>query len=747
VDLVRKILKVYPEYTLTSSNIIRIIENNGPIYLKRVSTAVKTWAYRLLAGDNQLPADLRGVFRCKKYKGKLIPVLWQQPFKDLVRFAFLERKSSPRRIQKTLGYLNAHFCIPDDRKLSSARIHEAITAPPVKIPVLYRDLINVRSRVLPIFVGGPTSECYITSSKVAITATKTGWYHEYLMHYYGLSYRPQLDESKKITSLTQVESMVDAWIGIFDAMKKVKKAFKKPKIDPIQGILKVIIDRNNKARAVMIGNASVQASIDPLKDYLFALLRLIPSDCTYDQTEGVEFVRKSMRKGKKIFSVDTKDWTYHFPIELQELVLNNIRHRNGEVILQAAKNCLKMPLKCTICNGSHVGLKGSAMGLGISWPLAALTHHLLLMAFCHRCKVHPEHSYRMLGDDIVITDERVYILYIQFCSDCGIPISKGKTFESYSLAEFAGQIVFKGELVTPPRWRSLTETSLPYLYPRYKKILGKAVLSLFQGAGTLLLYNVLKGLHKDFGGFGEPERIVSYRIVEFRVGFLKQLYLSLLAGEPSPYVRYVPDYRFPSRLYEKFIRDLDWDNLPIVSRGDGMVIHITNKSDLLVPSLYREGFGSHRSLWSVDLPCLIDLVSVIPRQHYVVFPKLTESKEYIDGVLTDVKHIHLHRASINDKMFEILKADIRHLQDIKKLSTKVTQVSQQEMEALIRKDVRYVSLKGYITYGKLPKARQRYKTVNKQIGILTVEVRMDRREYYSLASAAAGLGDLFSPKK
>jgi len=47
------------------------------------------------------------------------------------------------------------------------------------------------------------------------------------------------------------------------------------------------------------------------------------------------------------------------------------------------------------------------MGIYSSWTSIAVTHHLLILLAAHRVGHHYFKDYAVLGDDVVIADERV----------------------------------------------------------------------------------------------------------------------------------------------------------------------------------------------------------------------------------------------------------------------------------------------------------------------------------------------------
>lgn len=86
---------------------------------------------------------------------------------------------------------------------------------------------------------------------------------------------------------------------------------------------------------------------------------------------------------------------------------------------------------------------GQPMGAKTSWAVFALTHHTILRLLCRFHRVSRE-CYVIIGDDIVIANEKVANSYMALLNDFGVPYSKDKTISPYnvrsddlSVAEFA----------------------------------------------------------------------------------------------------------------------------------------------------------------------------------------------------------------------------------------------------------------------------------------------------------------------
>jgi len=88
------------------------------------------------------------------------------------------------------------------------------------------------------------------------------------------------------------------------------------------------------------------------------------------------------------------------------------------------------------------------MGAYSSWPVFALTHGLLVCYLADRCGA-KRNSFKVLGDDIVIRDDRLAALYQETLKSLCVPVSESKTMSSDSTFEFAKRWFHNGVEVSP----------------------------------------------------------------------------------------------------------------------------------------------------------------------------------------------------------------------------------------------------------------------------------------------------------
>jgi len=231
------------------------------------------------------------------------------------------------------------------------------------------------------------------------------------------------------------------------------KANPKPS-NGLVGNLGITQERGGKLRVFAFPNLLFQVMLNPMKASLLRILKRIPEDCTHNQQAGVDWVRTQMQMGRKTYSVDLSDATNHFPFDIQRAVLEDIfRNPEWETHLGLFEYVSKGKYGADAIGIPFVQwTKGQPLGTGPSFPAFAITHHAVL----HHCKVVVGKAgvdcYRILGDDIVITDESVYNQYRHVLSLLKCPVSEPKTFESMDLSEFGGMVVYKGMVIPSTKW-------------------------------------------------------------------------------------------------------------------------------------------------------------------------------------------------------------------------------------------------------------------------------------------------------
>jgi hypothetical protein len=195
----------------------------------------------------------------------------------------------------------------------------------------------------------------------------------------------------------------------------------------------------------------IQAALEPLKHSLMKLLNTLPWDCTSHQDKATPFIKDRLKKGGMVYSFDLSDATNVFPWGLQHLVLQQFY---GDIPL--------VRFYAAVCSqGCWLDWKnrkwwmrrGQAMGLGPSFPLFAITHGLMVQGLLGKPW---DGEFFILGDDIVILNDKLALKYEATLNHLRVPISTSKTLKSNILAEFAGLLVDKRGSYRVPKYQPIT---------------------------------------------------------------------------------------------------------------------------------------------------------------------------------------------------------------------------------------------------------------------------------------------------
>uniref|UniRef100_A0AAU7BNU1 RNA-dependent RNA polymerase n=1 Tax=Obscuromonas mitovirus 1 TaxID=3157912 RepID=A0AAU7BNU1_9VIRU len=216
-------------------------------------------------------------------------------------------------------------------------------------------------------------------------------------------------------------------------------------------------DSEGKTRTVAIFDYYSQSGLKKLHDELMRLLRGLPQDCTFNQES---FVTKLHRlDGHLCHSLDLSNATDRLPIELQSQVLTLLVGKKKTAAWR--RLLVGSPFRLDGRNDIQY-MVGQPMGAYSSWPMMALTHHVIVWCAARRAGVKPDSLYCILGDDIVITHDTIAFEYQKIMECLGVTISPLKTHHSAELMEFAKRWILNGEEVTPFSLSGLLETRTSY---------------------------------------------------------------------------------------------------------------------------------------------------------------------------------------------------------------------------------------------------------------------------------------------
>jgi len=212
------------------------------------------------------------------------------------------------------------------------------------------------------------------------------------------------------------------------------------------GAIHCIQEKGAKARVVAMPNSALQTCLRPMHKALNIILDQLDTDCTFNQDEGAEFALRQLRDNKKVFSVDLSSATDRFPRHVQLQVLEALGwHDEARLFKRASEGHWRLTESFgeKLENEYLTYSVGQPMGLYGSFALFALTHNVLLRTLCSEMGLSPVESFRVLGDDVIISDDNLHTAYRRVLTNFEVPVSESKTIQSDLLAEFAGYVIHK----------------------------------------------------------------------------------------------------------------------------------------------------------------------------------------------------------------------------------------------------------------------------------------------------------------
>nr|QHA33931.1 MAG: RNA-dependent RNA polymerase [Mitovirus JS5] len=214
--------------------------------------------------------------------------------------------------------------------------------------------------------------------------------------------------------------------------------------------ISLINEQGCKARVVCQPSAWVQLAFMPLNNILFdAIQRLYPKEsCVFDQQKGAYAMMDTLSKGDPLYAVDLSSATDRFPRAISTGLLTELGLTDYATALDEFCN---MPVDGSVLGQPIVNYTvGQPMGLYGSFPLFHLSN-LVTADACVRSVKRQGHDpkpffdgsyFKVLGDDIIMSDRRVAERYKHQMEVSGVEISKHKSFDGM-VSEFAGFIGIK----------------------------------------------------------------------------------------------------------------------------------------------------------------------------------------------------------------------------------------------------------------------------------------------------------------
>jgi len=327
------------------------------------------------------------------------------------------------------------------------------------------------------------------------------------------------------TQAAQIADM-DIWMGK-QRVQPYGKATARNGREPL-GKLSYRLEAAGKIRVFALVDYWTQAILQPLHTYLFKILKLIPSDATFDQTGRLtEFVRRCNQEEKKsFFCYDLKSATDIIPLPLYiELLIPLIGRKLAELwasilvdrdflVSKPPKGGGSLPAEYKGGKSTVRYTRGQPMGALSSWAGLAIVHHFLVQySFINIGGQGWFGDYLVLGDDIVIADKLVAEEYLRVCEQFGIIVGLAKSLISeIGLINFANQTFIGPDNISPLSLKEeLKARSWSARLALAKRCLTRwfpedvSVISLLKRVLTVPMWNTYQGLTlrgKDYLGLG-----------------------------------------------------------------------------------------------------------------------------------------------------------------------------------------------------------------------------------------------------
>lgn len=229
--------------------------------------------------------------------------------------------------------------------------------------------------------------------------------------------------------------------------------------------LSMVHDPEAKTRIIAIFDYWSQAVLFPLHKDLMELLRELPGDRTFNQLKGFCGTPTA-----NYWSIDLKDATDRFPLGFQKVVLSEIY--NNQYSEHWVRVLTSKPFSNPWSEPAFYGA-GQPMGAYSSWAAFTISHHVLIWIARKRSGGSlSDLYYQVLGDDVVISDDKTKDIYLSILDQFGVVVSKQKSHNSQYMYEFAKRWYWNGHEISglPVRGILTVRNFWWHLLPELKEI-------------------------------------------------------------------------------------------------------------------------------------------------------------------------------------------------------------------------------------------------------------------------------------
>jgi len=225
-----------------------------------------------------------------------------------------------------------------------------------------------------------------------------------------------------------------------------------------------------KLRAIASPYRIYQCALEPLASAIYDIVKVLPWDCTKDQTLAIPYVQQHLSRSNTVHSIDLSGATDYFPLEMQSTALRTIY---GDLIdIELFEEVSRMPWKSE--HGEITWKTGQPLGLRPSFASFTMTHGLLLYHLNDR---RHDNEFFVVGDDVVILNDQLADRYRSWLENNRCPFSPEKSLSSNSIAEFAGKVIYSNGVIPQYKWRKTSNDNFldlcRNLGPRSRSLLTK----------------------------------------------------------------------------------------------------------------------------------------------------------------------------------------------------------------------------------------------------------------------------------
>lgn len=214
----------------------------------------------------------------------------------------------------------------------------------------------------------------------------------------------------------------------------------KPKHNDL-GKIEVIKDPEGKFRLIAIVDYYTQLALRKLHNECFRLIKHIDCDRSYTQNP----FHKWEQNDESFWSLDLSSATDRFPRLLQARLLAEMYNKHYAFSWNRILETISFHTK----DGNSIKYEvGQPMGTYSSWICFTLAHHLVVNYAAKLAGIENFNQYIILGDDIVIKNDKVAYYYIRIINKLGVDISPTKTHVSKDTYEFAKRWIKCGREIT-----------------------------------------------------------------------------------------------------------------------------------------------------------------------------------------------------------------------------------------------------------------------------------------------------------